>query len=184
MHERSVESDLVLGLLRELLRQRGEGGGGDFPKLLLMSATLDAARYEAFFASTGASVASRQVRSAGGMLRAVMPETKVKRMYLEEAGQLLRAQGLASASVERALSGSASLSGGKLGGGRTTEDGRAVNPPRHGVTEIGNPRGGPGHPNSPVHHTAGGHRGDVALVNAERLVGADHASVTEQTGIT
>ena len=100
VHERSVESDLVLGMVRSILQTRmvSHDRGGfprDFPKLVLMSATFDAKRYQVFFEEAGASVATCQIRSAGGILRAVMPETKVRLKYLEEVASLLR-QGVAS----------------------------------------------------------------------------------------
>ncbi|RDA82642.1 hypothetical protein CP532_0924 [Ophiocordyceps camponoti-leonardi (nom. inval.)] len=50
VHERSLDTDFLLTLMREVLR----GGGG--PKLVLMSATLDAASFRHYFASEGLSV--------------------------------------------------------------------------------------------------------------------------------
>ncbi|PHH68989.1 hypothetical protein CDD80_7087 [Ophiocordyceps camponoti-rufipedis] len=50
VHERSLDTDFLLTLLREVLR----GGGG--PKLILMSATLDAASFRHYFASEGLTV--------------------------------------------------------------------------------------------------------------------------------
>ena len=127
VHERSVESDLVLGLLRELLQRKKDSGGGAtayrFPKLLLMSATFDHERYRRFFTDAGAHVKVLNIRSAGGALRAVMPETKVKLAYFEEAAQLLRTQGAAEgASIERAMErveSAASASEGAANGLRT-----------------------------------------------------------------
>ncbi|PFH56153.1 hypothetical protein XA68_16976 [Ophiocordyceps unilateralis] len=53
VHERSLDTDFLLTLMREVLRGGGGGGG---PKLVLMSATLDAASFRHYFASEGLSV--------------------------------------------------------------------------------------------------------------------------------
>ena len=111
VHERSVESDLVLGMIRDLLARRDDayytGGTRDgthqFPKLLLMSATFDYKRYQEFFEQAGASVSMCMIRSGSSMLRAVMPETRVRIKYLEDAEQLLRGQGVVTAPIERVL---------------------------------------------------------------------------------
>lgn len=56
VHERSLDTDFLLNLLREVLRTKK-----DMLKLILMSATLDAATFEGYFASQGLSVGSVQI---------------------------------------------------------------------------------------------------------------------------
>ena len=57
VHERSCDADLLLLALRELL----EGGAAQAPKVVLMSATLDAAQLGSYFAAVGARVGSLEI---------------------------------------------------------------------------------------------------------------------------
>ncbi|KAK0118751.1 putative ATP-dependent RNA helicase dhr2 [Cadophora gregata f. sp. sojae] len=50
IHERSVDVDLIAGFLRKLVHGDKKGRGGVSLKVIIMSATLDLARIEAFFA--------------------------------------------------------------------------------------------------------------------------------------
>ena len=56
VHERSLDTDFLLNLIREVLRVKK-----DMLKLILMSATLDAATFEYYFASEGLSVGSVEI---------------------------------------------------------------------------------------------------------------------------
>lgn len=56
VHERSLDTDFLLNLLREVLKTRK-----DMLKLILMSATLDAATFAHYFAAEGLSVGSVQI---------------------------------------------------------------------------------------------------------------------------
>ena len=49
MHERSVDSDLLLLLLKGLLRRRGASA----PTIVLMSATADAELFASYFSNAG-----------------------------------------------------------------------------------------------------------------------------------
>lgn len=56
VHERSLDTDFLLNLLREVLKSRK-----DMLKLILMSATLDAATFKSYFASEGLSVGTVEI---------------------------------------------------------------------------------------------------------------------------
>lgn len=56
VHERSLDTDFLLNLIREVLRTRK-----DMLKLILMSATLDAASFKHYFASEGLSVGTVEI---------------------------------------------------------------------------------------------------------------------------
>jgi HrpA-like RNA helicase len=56
VHERSLDTDFLLNLIREVLRSRK-----DMLKLILMSATLDAASFKHYFASEGLSVGTVEI---------------------------------------------------------------------------------------------------------------------------
>lgn len=56
VHERSLDTDFLLNLLREVLRTRK-----DMLKLILMSATLDAATFKDYFTSEGLSVGTVEI---------------------------------------------------------------------------------------------------------------------------
>lgn len=56
VHERSLDTDFLLNLLREVLRTRK-----DMLKLVLMSATLDAATFKDYFTSEGLSVGTVEI---------------------------------------------------------------------------------------------------------------------------
>lgn len=56
VHERSLDTDFLLNLIREVMKSRK-----DMLKLVLMSATLDAATFKYYFASEGLSVGSVEI---------------------------------------------------------------------------------------------------------------------------
>lgn len=56
VHERSLDTDFLLTLLREVMKARKEG-----LKLILMSATLDAASFKNYFAAEGLSVGTVEI---------------------------------------------------------------------------------------------------------------------------
>lgn len=56
VHERSLDTDFLLNLIREVMRMEK-----DMIKLVLMSATLDAATFRGYFASEGLSVGSVEI---------------------------------------------------------------------------------------------------------------------------
>ena len=58
IHERSLEIDIILLLLREKFLQAATGTSRSFPKLLLMSATFDCEKFEKYFKSYGISINS------------------------------------------------------------------------------------------------------------------------------
>ncbi|KAL2629665.1 hypothetical protein R1flu_014351 [Riccia fluitans] len=82
VHERSVESDLLLTCVKQLLRSTSV-------KLLLMSATADFLKYEAYFKDNdrGERVEKIAIQNLAGKLQSLILNTKV--MYLEQVVKVL-----------------------------------------------------------------------------------------------
>ena len=77
IHERSLEIDIILLLLRELLIANQKDTPRKFPKLILMSATFDTAKFESYFRSFGISIGSLLITVAKRFSVDVLPLEEV-----------------------------------------------------------------------------------------------------------
>ena len=101
VHERSIENELMLTTVKDMLSSAmAKGGGGGFPRVVLMSATADFERYRAYFAEAlprGERVERYDIPDLGGALRRILPETEVKVRYLQDVATMLGLGGMAIA---------------------------------------------------------------------------------------
>ncbi|KAH8766961.1 P-loop containing nucleoside triphosphate hydrolase protein [Hyaloscypha finlandica] len=74
IHERSVDVDLLVGFLRQIIHGDKKGRGGIPLKLIVMSATLDLGGIEAFFAKPGSQPTYKPGNNYGKVLAAHMLE--------------------------------------------------------------------------------------------------------------